>query len=133
MNNFNKNRSSTRQSPKQAGYSLIFAVLISATLVTIGAAMANLALKEFAIVGTSRASQAAFYAADAGMECALYYDFQGGPHFREPYECDSNSLACAPMTQIRCDEQDIGVSVYNDIGTVNTMSRLGDRYRVYNE
>jgi hypothetical protein len=89
---------------KKAGYSLIFAVLISGTLITIGAAMANLALKEFTIVGTTRASQTAFYAADAGMECALYYDVQGGPHFQEPFNYN------AAAYNINCNNANIAVT-----------------------
>lgn len=57
-----------------AGFTLYYAVLISAVLITVGASMANLALKEFTLSAAVRESEYAFYAADSGTECALYWD-----------------------------------------------------------
>jgi hypothetical protein len=88
----------------EGGYSLIFSILISATLITIGAAMANMALKEFNLVATARASQVAFYAADAGTECALYYDVKESA-FQEPYQYKND------IFYIKCKYVDVAVNV----------------------
>ncbi len=59
------------------GFTLIFAILISSLLVGIGIAITNLAIRQLSIASVSRESQLAFYAADAGAECALYWDIHG--------------------------------------------------------
>jgi len=53
---------------------LLFAVLISSLLLSIGIAILDLTLKEFLLSSAGRESQFAFYAADDAMECALYWD-----------------------------------------------------------
>lgn len=58
------------------GYTLLFAMLISSLVLSIGIAVFNISLKEFRLSAAGRESQFAFYAADTGAECALYWDFQ---------------------------------------------------------
>lgn len=64
----------------QSGFALLLAVLISTIVLAIGISILNLSLKEYVFSGIGRESEIAFYAADAGMECALYWDAssQGG-------------------------------------------------------
>ncbi len=69
-NNQNKNFFSN------GGYTLLFAVLISSLMLSIGVAVFNIAIKEFKLSSTGRESQFAFYAADTGTECALYWDLK---------------------------------------------------------
>ena len=66
------------------GFTLIFAVLVGSLIVAIGVAISNIALKELAISAISRESQIAFYAADSGAECAIYWDVQG-PYLDTPF------------------------------------------------
>ncbi len=56
------------------GFVLLFAVLISSILLSIGLGMFSIAYKELLLSTTDRESQIAFYAADTGMECVLYWD-----------------------------------------------------------
>ena len=56
------------------GFTLLFAVLISSLLLSVGIAILDLSIKEFALAAASRESQYAFYAADDGLECGLYWD-----------------------------------------------------------
>lgn len=62
------------------GFALLVAVLISSVVLAIGISMLNITLKQYLFSGIGRESEIAFYAADAGMECALYWDAssQGG-------------------------------------------------------
>jgi len=53
---------------------MLFAVLVSGVLLAIAISIGNISLKELIISNTIRESQAAFYAADSGMEKALYED-----------------------------------------------------------
>jgi hypothetical protein len=56
------------------GFALLFSVLVSSLLLTIGLSIFSIALKELAISTASRQSIHAFYAADSGREYALYRD-----------------------------------------------------------
>lgn len=56
------------------GFTLFIAVLIGSLMLAIGFSIFNLAFKELLLSASARDSQVAFYAADTGLECALYYD-----------------------------------------------------------
>lgn len=59
------------------GFIMLFSVLISSLLVAVGLSIFNLTLKEITLSTAGRESQIAFYAANSGMECALYWDLVG--------------------------------------------------------
>jgi hypothetical protein len=59
---------------KEKGFALLFSVLVSSLLLTIGLSIFNIALKELAISSATERSIHAFYAADSGREFALYQD-----------------------------------------------------------
>jgi len=58
------------------GFTLLIAVLVSGILLSLGVAIYNIASKEVTLSSSGRESQFAFYAADSGVECALYWDYQ---------------------------------------------------------
>lgn len=58
------------------GYTLLFSVLIISLMLSIGISVFNISLKEFRLSVAGRESQFAFFAADSGAECALFWDFQ---------------------------------------------------------
>lgn len=62
----------------KSGFALFVALIITGALLLIATGIVNLALKQSAISRSGRESQEAFYAADTGMECALYWDI-GSP------------------------------------------------------
>ena len=66
------------------GFALLFAVFIAGLMTTIGLAIFNITIKEVTLSGTGRESQFAFYAADTGAECALYWDSKGTNVFSNP-------------------------------------------------
>ena len=74
------------------GFTLIFSVLISSILVALGSAIFDLVSKEIILSSAGRESQFAFYAADTGIECALYWD----------YKQNAFSTTSA-LTQVLCD------------------------------
>lgn len=61
----------------QGGFAMLFAVLTSSVLLSIGLSIFNLTVKELILSSSGRESQFAFYAADTGIECAIYWDFKG--------------------------------------------------------
>jgi uncharacterized protein (UPF0333 family) len=56
----------------QKGFVILFTILISAIILMIGLGIFSIATRETVLSGTAREAQYAFYAADAGVECALY-------------------------------------------------------------
>jgi hypothetical protein len=56
------------------GFTIFFAVLVSSLALAVGLSIYDLLLRETALSQTSRESQYAIFAADAGAECALYWD-----------------------------------------------------------
>jgi len=56
------------------GFVILFAVTISAILLSIALGIANVAFREIRFGSTARDTNDAFFAADTGIECALLYD-----------------------------------------------------------
>lgn len=63
------------------GITLLISIIITATLLLVATAIANIALKQLIIASSGRESQYAFYAADTGIECAIYWDVQNPSGF----------------------------------------------------
>ncbi len=61
---------------QKRGFTLLFAVLVGSLLFTLGLAIGNIALKEIILSSAGKESEKAFFSADAGTECALYWDIQ---------------------------------------------------------
>lgn len=54
------------------GYTLLFAVLVSSIVLAVGISILTISKKEFLLSSSARESIIAFYAADSGLECAMY-------------------------------------------------------------
>jgi hypothetical protein len=65
-------------STTHTAFTLLIASLIGSILLSLAIFMITVAQKEVLLSTLGRDSQYAFYAADAGAECALYWDFRGG-------------------------------------------------------
>lgn len=84
----------------QRGFTLLIAVLIGSLMLSIGFAIFNIAFKEVILASSAKESQVAFFAADAGLECALYHDQQipAGGAFRRGGSGPEGSIECANTT-----------------------------------
>ena len=60
----------------QRGFTLLLAALVSSIVLALGSAIFLIAQKQVILSSLSRDSQFAFYAADTGAECALYWDLR---------------------------------------------------------
>jgi len=69
-----KSRLSKKEYNNKKGFALLFSVLVSSLLLTIGLSIFSIALKELAISTATRQSIHAFYAADSGREYVKYLD-----------------------------------------------------------
>jgi len=96
ISSLNAKRCTLNASP---GFTVLFAVLIGSILFSIGIAIAHLSTKEILLSVAGKQSEIAFFAADTGIECALYYDLRVGDIFPEssagsvggPIVCSGNN------------------------------------------
>lgn len=61
---------------QKRGFTLLLATIIASLLLAVGGAMFSIIKKEVILSSLGRDSQFAFYAADTGAECALYWDYR---------------------------------------------------------
>lgn len=81
----------------QKGFALLVSVIFMSVMLTLGLALSSLGYKQQILASTAIRSQYAFYAADAGIECALYADQQ-----QNLFDYSSHS-ANNPPSVITCD------------------------------
>lgn len=84
------------------GFTLLISVVLASVVLAIGLALLDIAYKQVILSSSARNSQYAFYAADAALECALYYDQQLG-HFAfdpPPVAGTLPSISCQGQTGI---------------------------------
>ena len=80
----------------QRGFALLIAVIFMSVMLSFGLALGSLSYKQQVLASSAIASQYAFYAADAGLECALYADQQ-----QSTFAYTSDMSAAAPA--MTCD------------------------------
>lgn len=99
------------------GFTLLFAVLVGSILLALGYAIFNIVSKDVLLSSSGRDSQFAFYAADSGIECALYWDYQ-----------EDAFATTSALTSVACGESDATLTrEYQDTTYVTTFSfSLGD-------
>jgi hypothetical protein len=85
---------------KKNGFAILYSVLIASILLAIGLAILNITIKELLFSSLGRESQFAFYAADTGAECALYWDIKN----------DAFSISSPPYDNINCIDKIISVT-----------------------
>jgi type II secretory pathway pseudopilin PulG len=59
---------------KNKGFTLLIAIITTSMLLIVSFVVVNVALKQLVLANTAKESQYAFYAADSGTECAVYWD-----------------------------------------------------------
>ena len=74
FSNFEFRISNFRAERGSRGFTLLLSALIVSIVLAIGASISGLAQKELTLSSIGRDSQFAFYTADSGAECALYWD-----------------------------------------------------------
>lgn len=108
---------------KQKGISLFIAVLVASVAALFSFAISNIALREVILAQTGRDSQLSFYAANSGIECALFWDLKKG------------SFEPGKISEINCNDQTktVDMRLSTDDGTtyvfnlpINNAISLGD-------
>lgn len=83
------------QTQKNKGFAMLFTVLIISVILSIALGIADLTFKQTILSNLAKNSQLAFYQADSGVECGMYYDVTQGQLPR------GTTVAKAPQ-QITC-------------------------------
>ena len=100
------------ESPR-SGFTLLFSVLIGSLLFSVGMAIANLATREVVLSAAGKESEAAFFAADTGVECALYFDFRVPGTF-------PNSSTAPRGSSVTCNTASLPLTVVSQNATAAT-------------
>lgn len=87
---------------EQGGFVILYAILVSTVVVTIGLSLLTVLLQQTALSGAEKESTASFAAADSGLECALFAD-QVQDAFRTGLVSNCNGT-------VSCDGQVVNVS-----------------------
>ena len=61
---------------KANGFTLLLSLLVVSIILSVGLGVFDVMTKELKLSGIGRESQVSFYAADAGVECAYYWDIK---------------------------------------------------------
>lgn len=90
------------QQKKERGFAMLFTVLLISLVLAIALGISDVTFKQTILSSLAKDSQAAFYQADAGTECGLYYDFtlSAFPAGTTVTDAQSNypSLTCGNQT-----------------------------------
>jgi Tfp pilus assembly protein PilE len=92
------------------GFTLLFASLIVSLILSISLAIAHISLSQIILSSAGKESQKAFYNADSGLECAMYYEYNvqradGTPFFATSTVSNPppGLLACAGISAVKID------------------------------
>ena len=100
---------------KNRGMTLFIAVTIMGILLFISFAVVNITIKSTLLASSGRDSQFAFYAADSGLECALYWDSQKDA-FATSTSGDVLDFKCAGSADLNSNQAILGTSTLSRIG-----------------
>lgn len=96
------------------GFTLLFSILVSVLILSVGTSMISITLKQLILSGSGRESQFAFYAANTGIECALYWDLhpqiEPGGSVSHTFPASGQSLR-DDFEGVTCDEGQIKTGV----------------------
>lgn len=102
------------------GYTLLFAVLVSTLVLSVGLSILNINKKEYLLASAARESVTAFYAADGALECAAFHDLGLSPFLQANYASKVSCVANAPYAP---DPVNVGAP-FSDNGTGTTVARF---------
>src|SRR3989344_7693850 len=93
---------------RRGGYALMLSIVVSSIVLSIGISLLNIVQKELILSATGRDSQFAFYAADAGLECVLYWDLGNpGESIFPESSIDDDGIGNYPPSDTECGNTDL--------------------------
>jgi hypothetical protein len=83
---------------KRSGFAMLFTVLVMTLILSMALGISNITFKQTILSSLAKDSQIAFYQADAGIECALYYDLNVTTHSFNGVNPIPPQLRCGDVT-----------------------------------
>ena len=108
-----------QQPTTNRGFTLFIALIITGTLLLISSAVATLAVKQSFISTSGRESQHAFYAADTGIECALFWDVKNPSGSSAFSTTTGSTIFCNRDSQNATNQWVVGGSQTSVINRIN--------------
>jgi len=99
------------------GFTLLIAIITTSMLLIVSFVVINVAVKQLLIADANEQSQYAFYAADAGTECAVYWDLA------DPVESAFDPTAGG--NSINCNDQTISTNNQTVLTIPTQLSQIG--------
>lgn len=99
---------------KKKGFTMLVAIVVTSMLLIISFVVANIAYKQLILANSNQESQYAFYNADSGVECAVYWDFRNGV----------SAFATATTATILCNGQTINSMGGGGVGNATSTFTL---------
>lgn len=110
---------------KNKGFTLLIAIVITSMLLIVSFVVINIAYKQLIIANANKASQYAFYAADGGTECAIYWDLIGITSKFDP-ATSGLQITCSGQT-ISTNSQAGPINLETGAGAVPTIPPMNSR------
>lgn len=107
-----------KNAKNQKGFSLFIAVIIASALTLVAFTVSKIVTRGIEFANTGRASQEAFFASDAGIECAIYWDTQEPSKF-------ATSTSGSPITCAGVSMSGNGLAGSDAILGTSTLTRIG--------
>jgi Tfp pilus assembly protein PilX len=98
------------------GYALYTSMILTSLLFLISYATLNLTLRQFLLSALGSQSHIAFYNADSGIECAMFWDLKNGP---------TSAFATTTAGTITCNGQNISTGSQTVTTNPSQSSRIG--------
>ncbi|MCI0619669.1 LamG domain-containing protein [Candidatus Wolfebacteria bacterium] len=111
-----------RNSIREDGFALLFAVLTASLVLSIGLTIFNITLKEFILSSQIRDSQFAFYSADTGLECTLYWDLEHPNYAGSIFGYYGNTLSNGLVAYWKFDDNEVITTAADTTGNGHTGS-----------
>ncbi len=101
---------------KNKGFTLLVAVAVTSMLLIVSFVVSNVALKQILLSSANQESQHAFYNADSGTECAIYWDLRNTN--------GTSAFALGNPSAISCNGSAINTVISAGSGTVLSYSDI---------
>lgn len=110
---------------RKKGFTLFIAIVVMGALLLISTSIVNIAVKQSLIANSGKESQVAFYAADTGMECALFWDVKNSSGQSAFATSTGSTIYCNRDSSNQSNQWVVGGS---SVSTINRIDFLPDPY-----
>jgi hypothetical protein len=85
------------------GFVILYAILMTSLLLSIGLGIYEISIKEFTLSASASDSQVSIFSADTGLECALYWDLKATGNGGQTIFQATSSVVYRNSNNITCD------------------------------